>query len=100
MSDWAAKWKMEFNVKKCKVTHFGTGNEKFDYSMNGTKLEATHEERDIGVLVSDNLKPSSQCAKAAKTATTVLDRLLARSDTGIKRYFGRCIYRYVMSAHI
>jgi hypothetical protein len=36
--------------------------------MNGENLEETKEERDIGVLVMDDLKPGSQCAKAAKTA--------------------------------
>jgi hypothetical protein len=24
MTSWAEKWKMEFNLKKCKVMHFGT----------------------------------------------------------------------------
>jgi hypothetical protein len=42
--------------------------------MNGQELEVTAEEteRDIGVMVADNLKPSAQCAKAARTAQSVL----------------------------
>ncbi len=50
------------------VMHFSHGNPKRSYYMNREKLTTAKEERDIGVLVSDNLKPSAQCAKAARTA--------------------------------
>jgi ribonuclease P/MRP protein subunit RPP40 len=59
---------MSFNVKKCVVMHLGKKNPRKPYYMNGEQLLTTKPERDIGVLVSDNLKPSEQCAKAAKTA--------------------------------
>jgi hypothetical protein len=41
--------------------------------MNGQELEVTAEEteRDIGVMVAD-LKPSAQCAGAARTTQSVL----------------------------
>ncbi len=39
------------------------------YQMNGEKLQESQEERDIGVRVSSNLKPSAQCIEAAQTAT-------------------------------
>jgi len=32
------------------------------------KIEVSAEERDLGVLVVDNLKPSAQCIKAAAKA--------------------------------
>jgi hypothetical protein len=66
---------MSFNVKKCVVMHFGKKNPRKPYYMNGEQLLTTKLERDIGVLVSDNLKPSEQCAKAAKTAAQVLGQL-------------------------
>jgi len=31
---WVQKWKMEFNVTKCKVNH-AHNNNKFSYEMNG-----------------------------------------------------------------
>jgi hypothetical protein len=43
--------------------------------MAGQQLEATREEKDLGVIVSENLKPAAQCAKAAKTAKTVLGQI-------------------------
>jgi len=36
------------------------------------KIEASVEERDLGVMVTDNLKPSAQCIKAAAKARAVL----------------------------
>jgi len=35
LSEWADSWQMEFNVEKCKVMHFGSRNNKFNYSMRG-----------------------------------------------------------------
>ena len=38
----------------------------------GTILESTSEEKDKGVILSDSLKPSSQCAAAAGKENQVL----------------------------
>jgi hypothetical protein len=75
LTGWAQTWGMEFNVKKCKVMHLGNRNPGYKYTMAGTELGTTKEERDIGVMVSNNLKPSAQCHKAAKTAAAVLAQI-------------------------
>jgi hypothetical protein len=75
LCSWTEKWGMKFNVSKCKVMHFGKRNPKFDYQMDGVRLEEVEEERDIGVTVSNTLKPSKQCAKAAATARAVLGQI-------------------------
>ena len=46
---WADTWNMSFNVKKCKVLHIGRRNPKHQYTMNGTILQESIVERDIGV---------------------------------------------------
>jgi ribonucleases P/MRP protein subunit RPP40 len=66
---------MVFNVGKCKVMHMGHQNPAFNYTMKGQVLEETKEEKDIGVMVTSNLKPTAQCARAAKMAQTVLGQL-------------------------
>ena len=43
--------------------------------MNGQVLEETKEERDIGVIVSANMKSTAQCSQAAQTAQRVLGQL-------------------------
>ena len=91
MCTWARSWGMEFNVTKCHVMHVGRHNKRHIYSMDGTALDGTaldgtaldgtalaetKEERDIGVVLSNNLKPTAQCKKAAQTANAVLDQIL------------------------
>jgi hypothetical protein len=69
---------MQFNASKCKVLHLGRENQRYAYSMNGTILETTDCEKDVGVCISKDLKPSIQCSKAAGKASTVLG-MMARA---------------------
>jgi hypothetical protein len=73
--NWSVTGGMRFNIKKCKVMHLGRRNNNYVYEMAGQKLDKTREEKDLGVIISDNLKPAAQCAKAAKRAQTVLGQI-------------------------
>ena len=55
---------MLFNMDKCHVIHAGKKNPMFQYTWGGGQLEVTEAEKDVGVMVTSNLKPSVQCAKA------------------------------------
>jgi ribonuclease P/MRP protein subunit RPP40 len=55
LCDWADKWGMEFNIKKCKIMHLGQNNPGHVYTMKNQQLETTDIERDIGVNVSNSL---------------------------------------------
>ena len=46
---------MEFNVDKCKVMYIGRTNKNFKYYMDSKELEAVHEEKDLGVLITSDL---------------------------------------------
>ncbi len=52
--------------------HIGIINDNVEYLMNGVELSATNTEKDLGVIISDNLKPSNQCSKALRTANKLL----------------------------
>ena len=92
--------KLGFNVvhriqcKKCKVLHVGRNNKKFEYFMNGEKLDSVDSERDIGVIVDKSLKPSLQCAEAARRASGVLTshKLLELFFIAIEILFSSYIY--------
>jgi hypothetical protein len=92
---WADKWGMVFNVDKCKVMHMGHQNPAFNYTMKGHVLEETMEEKDIGVMVTSNLKPSAQCARAAKTAQTVLGQISRTFHYRDRHVFVRLYQQYV-----
>ena len=76
MADWANKWAMKFNVEKCKVLHFGHNNLRHIYSMNNAPLSEFDNEKDIGVLVTNTLKPSKHCKRAAGVGMGVLYQIL------------------------
>jgi len=69
---WASEWQMTFNVDKCKVMHIGKSNEHFSYYMDGVKLEKVSLVKDLGLLVSDDLKVSKQCTSAYSKGSQML----------------------------
>jgi hypothetical protein len=95
LCEWASTWGMEFNVQKCKVMHVGHNNIEQEYYMNGELLGVTEEERDIGVLVQKNLKPSAQCSKAARTAQTVLSQISRSFHYRDRHIFVKLYIQYV-----
>ena len=95
MAAWAGMWRMQFNVDKCKVMHVGRRNLRVTYTMDGRELEVTDVEKDLGVLVSDNLKPSAQCAKAAKKANAVLGQILRAFHYRTKLVLGKLFKAFV-----
>jgi hypothetical protein len=58
---WSDKWQMSFNVEKCKVMHFGKNNAKAEYKIKERKLAEITEVKDLGVIISNDLKVSKQC---------------------------------------
>jgi len=95
LCDWAEQWGMMFNVSKCKVMNMGHANPKYEYTMAGQKLETTTEERDIGVIISANMKPSAQCAKAAQTAQGVLGQITRAFHYRVRHVYMRLYKQYV-----
>ena len=76
MIDWALKWAMAFNVGKCKVIHGSKKNKRYDYVMNGEPIQSVEKEKDLGVWISEDLKPGLQCEAAAKAANAALGMIL------------------------
>lgn len=73
--EWSNTWLMRFNVKKCKVMHVGKKNKRSEhvYTMEDSsgvaqELLETTLERDLGVLISNDLKWESQVKAAAARA--------------------------------
>ena len=101
---------MQFNSGKCKVMHFGAKNPHYCYTMGGYApggqiLKSVREEKDVGVMISDLLIPSSQCVKAAKKANTILGQMSRAvhyrdKNTWISLYktYVRCQLEYCVQA--
>ena len=81
---WSQDWQMDFNVDKCHIMHIGPKNKEYKYTMGEQELQESEFEKDIGVLIQKNLKPSLQCAKAAKTANAILAQISRGYHIGTK----------------
>ena len=99
LATWSKDWQLLFNVKKCKIMHFGGSNQRFSYTMDGVKLEEVRVEKDVGVLVADNLRPSEQCSAAAAKANGVLGQISRAVQYRDKKTFLQ-LYKVYVRPHL
>ena len=59
--EWSLKWKLEFNAKKCHVMELGKSRRRpiWEYKMGKEVIKKSKEEKDLGVVVQDNLSPEA-----------------------------------------
>jgi hypothetical protein len=75
-NEWCRVWGMELNGKKCRVIHFGVKEPaEYHYTINQHVIESSTCERDLGVLVSSDLKWKNQVEAAAGKANRILGML-------------------------
>jgi len=76
LTRWSSKWLLKLNASKCKVMHighsFGTVYHMMDDSGNSTTIQQIAEEKDLGVHLTEDLKPSIQCVRSAAKARSVM----------------------------
>lgn len=72
ISEWSENWQMPFNVNKCLILQIGSRNNKYEYHMNGEKIKSVSQIKDLGVLINENLKSTSQCTAASNKANRAL----------------------------
>ena len=62
VEEWSKIWLLTFNINKCKTMHIGRNNARANYMLYGVDLMETEVEKDLGILVSSNLKSSNHVA--------------------------------------
>ena len=70
--EWSKEWQMLSNADKCKVMHVGYDNKKAEYDMNDVKLECVSYEKDLGVIISEDVKWEKQCSEAVRKANRMM----------------------------
>jgi len=68
---------MLFNADKCKVMHVGynnnnNNNKHANHDVNDVQLECVLEEKDLDVIISEDLKWQKQCSEAVRKANRML----------------------------
>jgi ribonucleases P/MRP protein subunit RPP40 len=74
LTEWSDEWLLRLHPDKCKVMHINHQFETTYYLQDShikTHLIATTQERDLGVIVTDKMKFSEQCTKAAAKANAM-----------------------------
>jgi ribonucleases P/MRP protein subunit RPP40 len=69
---WSRDWLMLFNVEKCKVMLIRYKNKRENYEMDGKDLDEVDEDKDLDVIMQNDLKWNRQFTKGMKTAPRVL----------------------------
>ena len=55
LEEWAQKWKLPFNIEKCKVVHYGKYNPHLNYTMENKEIVTSYDEKDLGVTFDPSL---------------------------------------------
>ena len=99
LSQWSEDWQMLFNTEKCSVMHIGKKNKNHKYELGGKELKITTEERDLGVIMHYSLKPSRQCAEAAKKGNRILG-LMKRTIVSRDKDIITRLYKTLVRPHL
>jgi len=105
MQNWAKTWQMSFNYDKCKVMHFGKKNRENKYTMklgNGVEsheIEKSSVERDLGLMVSSDLKWVTQVERATKAAKAIVAQI-KNSFTYFDAELVRLLYVSLVRPHL
>ena len=91
IENWSKKWLLTFNEEKCATMHIGTNNPKERYTLNNNLLNETKLEKDLGVFISCDLKPSQHVAKVAARANKIIGL--------VKKIFDYIDAETIMSIH-
>ena len=99
IGEWSEIWQMPFNLDKCKVMHIGQRNVEAKYKLLGKELEICNEEKDLGVIITNDLKPSKQCIVVEKKAQKILG-YIKRQFTSRKEETILTLYNALVRPHL
>jgi len=99
---WSQTWLLRFHPEKCKVMHIGhqiNTEYKMEDSGKTVQLMTIKEEKDLGIYIVDNLKPSLQCTKSSDKAMSVM-RLIKRNFKSIDIEEFNLLYKAYIRPHL
>jgi len=92
---------MLFNIDKCKVMHLGYNNPKVHFVMGTSQMQAATEERDLGVIVSEDLKLENQCIAVVKKANKILGMIKRNfADRSEETFMALGLYKSLVRPHL
>ena len=71
IEEWSEQWFLKLNITKCTVLHIGGNNPRHRYVINGSHLVSVMEQKDLGVLISADLKWETHISSVVKKANSL-----------------------------
>ena len=103
MVNWSEIWQLQFNVEKCKVLQLGGATEDRIYTMlenkNRIQLERTKKEKDLGVIIDQELNWKDHIYTQINKANRMLG-LIRRSFCSINKEIFLQLYKSLVRPHL
>ena len=104
LNDWCEKWKLKLNAIKCNIFKMSLSHQEsyrqHQYHINGTNLQSTSCQKDLGIMVSRDLSWSNQynkiCLKAYRSLNLIRRTLPPNSSTKLKKQ----LYLSLVKSHM
>ena len=93
---WTEGNKLPLNIEKCIVMHFGKNNPMHIYKINGTPLPSSLCERDLGVLVDNNLSFDNHIANTVRKSFGVINMMFRSIESRDPNLLVRLYKIYVL----
>ena len=90
--EWAEQWGMEFHPKKCKVLHYGKKNPRYNYQLGGQPISHYEEEKDLGIIITEDLHWDAHIAMCIKKANTMIG-MVKRTFTYMDKDMFNSLYK-------
>ena len=75
LDEWSKDWLLKFHPQKCKFMTIGKDNLNIKYMLKDQKLQKVKEEKDIGVIIDDQLDFESHISEKINKATKMFGLL-------------------------
>ena len=97
MVSWCHDWSIKLNFNKCRVMHCGRRNPSYVYSFknDNTPLQVTMRERDLGIIVTSDMKWHDQVMSASSKASQMIGVLKKSFKTRDESVWKKLISTYI-----
>ena len=100
LEEWSNKWLLKFHPEKCKHMHIGKSSDVVvNYQLNDTTIDQVSEEKDIGVIIDNDLSFDTHISKKCSKATSVF-AMLRRSFSFMDVDIFTPVYKSMVRTHL
>ena len=99
LDKWSKTWLLKFNASKCMRMHMGNTNQGVGYKLGDETIPHDTEEKDLGVIISEDTKSTRQSAAAANKAMGKL-RVIKRTFKHFDKKSFTTLYKTYVHPHL